>query len=83
MSVIAFPTRSDNFLSLKNALRHMEHPIAEQTVATRRYKKTISYLKDEMKAMEGYLKDFEAALSRIDIRGVGNKSRTLAKILRQ
>ncbi len=81
MSVISFPTRSDRFLSLRNAVHEMESSLKEQTYAVKRFKSVNSSLRDEMKIMGQAMRDFEKALSRINIRGVGVKSRVLASMV--
>lgn len=83
MSVITFPAPSNKFLSLRNALRKMECSLEAQSTAARQFKKSVSALREEMRLMAGSMKDFDAALSRINIRSVGMKSRALVRIVNQ
>ena len=83
MSVITFPAPSNKFLSLGNALRKMEYSVEAQSTAARQFTKSVSALREEMKIMAGSMKDFDVALSRINIRGVGMKSRVLVRIVNQ
>jgi|GEM_PF-3020794 hypothetical protein len=66
---------------LRVSVRKMQNAIDHQITAVHDYKDNTDRLAKEMREIHASMKCFSAALARINIRGVGIKSRQLAAIM--